>query len=305
MILDSLVNTCKDPALANILIIIKSGLDIIQIMGPIVAIVGLAINLVRLMASPDNQKLKKNLQNWAIGLIMIFILPLVINLTMGLLDDSFELTACWNNAEKTSTTGKKSDYIDPSKDKNKTNGFINDAEDYKTGNPQSRTGGGSASINKMIFIGDSRTEGMHQVVSSSDVWSYQSSMGLNWMKSTGVPAIDGQVAANNAVVILMGVNDLYQPGAYLSYVNGKASEWASKNARVFFVSVNPTDGSQSSLNSSIDSFNQQIRDGLSTQIHYIDTNSYLKSSGFSTTDGLHYTSDTYQKIYDYIKTNLS
>ena len=101
----------------------------------------------------------------------------------------------------------------------------------------------------------------------------------------------------------MGVNDLYRAESYISYINGKASSWASKGAHTYFVSVNPTEGSYNHLNSDIDSFNQKLKSGLSN-VSYIDTNSYLKSNGFSTTDGLHYTSDTYNKIYSYIKSHL-
>ena len=101
----------------------------------------------------------------------------------------------------------------------------------------------------------------------------------------------------------MGVNDLYHPDSYISYINEKSASWKSKGATTYFVSVNPTDGSYSNLNSDIDTFNQKLRSGL-TNAKYIDTNTYLKQNGYSTTDGLHYTSDTYRKIYNYIKSNL-
>ena len=39
-------------------------------------------------------------------------------------------------------------------------------------------------------------------------------------------------------------------------------------------------------------------------IKFIDTNSYLKENGFSSSDGLHYTKSTYNKIYSHIKNNL-
>lgn len=172
--------------------------------------------------------------------------------------------------------------------------------------PSSASQGGSSTnnnISNLVFIGDSRTVGMQTAVGGSDTWSGKVSAGLDWMKSSGVPNAEGSIKNGSAVIILMGVNDLYRPDSYISYINQKAGEWSSKGATTYFVSVNPTEGSYSHLNSDINSFNQKLQSGLSN-VRYIDTNSYLQQNGFSTTDGLHYTSDTYQKIYNYIKQHL-
>ena len=37
---------------------------------------------------------------------------------------------------------------------------------------------------------------------------------------------------------------------------------------------------------------------------YIDTASFLKSNGFDTVDGLHFTRDTYLKIHDFVVNEL-
>ena len=144
---------------------------------------------------------------------------------------------------------------------------------------------------------------MHSFVGGNDTWSGKVSAGLDWMKSTGVPNVEGNIQNGSAVIILIGVNDLYRPDSYISYIHQKASSWSSKGAHTYFVSVNPTEGSYSNLNSDITTFNQKLKSGLSN-VTYIDTNTYLKQNGFSTTDGLHYTSDTYKKIYNYIKSHL-
>lgn len=102
----------------------------------------------------------------------------------------------------------------------------------------------------------------------------------------------------------MGVNDLYHPTSYINYINEKASTWKNNGASIYFVSVNPTDGSRSNLNSDIQTFNNKLKKGLSQNVTYIDTNSYLTSSGFTTADGLHYNKNTYIKIYNYIKKKL-
>ena len=67
------------------------------------------------------------------------------------------------------------------------------------------------------------------------------------------------------------------------------------------MSVNPCDGSYNHLNDDISSFNSKLKAGLNSNIRYIDSNSYLYSVGFTTTDGLHYDQATSRKIYNYVK----
>ena len=57
MILD-LVSFCSDPVLARVLGIIKNVLGKIQLIGPILGIIALIINLIKLMANPEEKKLK-------------------------------------------------------------------------------------------------------------------------------------------------------------------------------------------------------------------------------------------------------
>ena len=95
--------------------------------------------------------------------------------------------------------------------------------------PDAATQGGSNSqsnISNLVFVGDSRTVGMQSAVGSNDTWSGKVSAGLDWMKSSGVPNVEGKIGNGSAVIILMGVNDLYRSDGYISYINEKASTWA-------------------------------------------------------------------------------
>lgn len=170
-----------------------------------------------------------------------------------------------------------------------------------------------------IFIGDSRTVGMHaSVYNASDseeinvteaddtIWSAKQSMGLSWMDQTGIPNVDGKITQGSNIIILMGVNDLYNDNNYIEYINKKAAEdWKQKGANVYFVSVNPIDDVKAAANgyeekdSQVVDFNNKMKAGLSQDIQYIDTYSQIKSS-FSTTDGLHYNNETYKAIYNII-----
>lgn len=310
---------CNNKALANLLYIAKTVLQLIQIIGPFLAIIGMVSVAIKLLSNPENKKLKKGFYNCLMALVLLFSIPLFVNVVMGMLDDSFSLAACWNYAEQAKSSGN-SNYIETNDNKNNDkHNILGDPSQYeqgdekKTGNSNSSSGSGSASssgssssanVSKLIFIGDSRTVGMKAAVNSNDIWSCKSGMGLSWMKSTGVPQIESSITSNAAVIILMGVNDLYEPAAYISYLNGKINEWDSKGATTYFVAVMPTNGSYNSLNSEISSFNNKLKTGLSSKVKWIDANSYLNSTGFNSSDGLHYDNATYQKIYNYIKSNL-
>ena len=313
MFILDMVGTCGNPALANLFNIAQRIITIIQILAPILAIVALGINLTKSVMNPDDKKNFSMYKNWIIALVMVFAIPTLVNATMGILGEDYDISACWNNAKNANTSGNST--YKPVNN-NKPSGPINTTPDsYDKGssgnnnnnnsNNTSSNSNNSVTTKNVIMIGDSRCVQMKSHVGAgSDTWSCKGSMGLNWMKNTGVPNVESKIGNGTKIVIMMGVNDLYQPEAYISYINQKASTWASKGAKTYFVSVNPVDGSYSNLTSKIVSFNNKLKNGLNSNVRYIDTYNYLVSSGFNTSDGLHYKSDTSRKIYNYIKSNI-
>lgn len=315
-ILQNISRVCSDPALASIISLVKKAMNIIWIFGPILAIIGAIIALVKLLTNPDEKKYKSLFKNMIIALFLLFFIPTIVNAVMLLFDDTFEISACWNTAEEINKiTSQGSSYIDSVDDDRES--ILSDPKDYTVGDNNSASGTSNSSnssssstnksISKVIFVGDSRTVGMQQSVGNqgkNDVWSCKSAMGLDWMKNTGIPNIDSQVTSGSALVILMGVNDLYHVDSYINYINGLVSSVKSRGAKMYFVSVNPTSGSMSYLNEEINSFNAKMKSKLSSYVKYIDTNAYLKNNGFSSADGVHYSVTTYKNIYAYIKKKL-
>ncbi len=98
-----IVETCGDYALANILLIVRRVMTIFQILVPIVAIIALVKTLIRLTLNPEDKKLKGSIKAWLISLVVFFFLPVIIDATMGLLDDNFSISACWNYAKDNAT----------------------------------------------------------------------------------------------------------------------------------------------------------------------------------------------------------
>lgn len=334
---------CSDPALASILSTCRRIFNFITIIAPIVLIVMLAIHFIKLMFNPDDKKGLPKLKNSILSCGIIFFIPTLINMTLGLLGESTSFSACWNSDPR---SGYGSTYIDPN-GSNNNKPLFNDPSDYENGNSNkssktngnknnnskrnnnsSRTSaslGNSIGINNpksstSIFIGDSRTVQMYAHLNNSwaganfssggvhvvsnDVYVGEGSMGLKWMKSTGIPAAQSYFKNGSAIIILMGVNDLSNYDNYLSYINSNASLWKKNGSSLYFVSVNPCDGSYKHMNDNIERFNKIIKDGLSREVGFIDTYSYLVKNGYKTVDGLHYDKSTYMMIYNYIKSQV-
>lgn len=155
---------------------------------------------------------------------------------------------------------------------------------------------------KVIMVGDSRFVGMSSAANHPLCqWICEVSMGYDWLVSEAAPAIDASVVPNCAIVINLGVNDVYRPGDYAAYLNSKIDGWVQAGADVYFMSVNPVvDGYGGSVtNAAVEQFNSTMTATLSQKIGYIDTYNYLIQNGYGTADGLHYDASTYAAILNY------
>ena len=179
---------------------------------------------------------------------------------------------------------------DPIEDDSDTDDGDKDKDDEK-----------KASINRVVYIGDSRTEGLRDVNSDSkNTFICLSSMGYDWMLSTAFPQAESYASSGTAFVILMGVNDLYHQNSYISAINQKAAEWKKKGAVVYFASVGPVQNDPYTSNSEIESFNRALKNGLSSDVGYIDLYGELNKSGYQTVDGTHYTNAVSKNILSFI-----
>ncbi len=349
MLILDISQACNDPALATILSLCRKIFNLISLIAPIVLIVMLAVNFIKLMINPDDKKGLPNLKNSIFSCVIIFLIPTLVNMTLYLLGESTSFSACWNSEPN----GHDSSYIDPNgssnKNKNNKSPLFNDPSDYKTGkknksNSKNKTNNNSSNKSKKsntsktstslgnsfginnpkstlaVFIGDSRTVQMYAYLNdswnganyssggvhvvSSDVYIGEGSMGLKWMKNTGIPAAKPYFNNGSAIIILMGVNDLSNYDNYLSYINSNASTWKKNGSSLYFVSVNPCADNYSDLNDKIEEFNIEMKNGLSKEVGFIDTYSFLIKNGYKTVDGLHYDKSTYKIIYNYIKSQV-
>ena len=130
------VSDCATPALGNILLALRTILTIIQIIGPILLIISLLINFTKGTMNPDDKKLNKKIINSIIAVVLLFSIPLFINVVMGVVGENYTVSDCWNNIYKKSSNNK-SEYKDPyEKDKTKV---INDDEYEKSEDGEAST----------------------------------------------------------------------------------------------------------------------------------------------------------------------
>lgn len=148
---------------------------------------------------------------------------------------------------------------------------------------------------EIVFIGDSRTVGLSNVVTNSKItFLAEIGKGLSWLKEQNISKFNKN---NTLILVNLGVNDLGNIDKYVSYLK-------SLNIKnLYYISVYPVDEYKESLNgysienNSIEKFNNIIKENF----NYIDVYSYLKDNGFETKDGIHYENSSYIDIFNFLR----
>ena len=99
---------CNNPVLASVLIFIKRALSIIQIIVPILLIIGLSLVFFNMMISAKDEKEKakyrKRLTNSIISAVIIFLVPVILNTLMSAVSSYADITTynisyCWTQID--------------------------------------------------------------------------------------------------------------------------------------------------------------------------------------------------------------
>lgn len=161
-----------------------------------------------------------------------------------------------------------------------------------------------------IYLGDSRFVGMNKAVHMDEEdHTYvvaEVGKGYYWMKGTAIPEVyeimDEDRDVDEWVIISgLGINDTHNVDRYIEYYNE-----LSNDAKIILLSVNPVDQIKcdiygydfDTLCRGAAIFNTKLRD---TEFEYIDSSNQMKIFGYETMDGVHYTDETYEFIYDIIQ----
>lgn len=182
---------------------------------------------------------------------------------------------------------------------------------------------------KVYMVGDSRTLGIEEVLGSQKPSNVEfiarGSQGLRWFQEEGYNRLRRQVVSaynadkntRQAVVINLGVNDMAYGPEYTRYMTAVANSLSRYNCEMYYMSVNPVNsamirsfGGGARTEDQVEAFNRNIIytlcRGSNPSYQYINTCSYLQKYGWISNrhnagiyDGLHYSNETYLRIYDF------
>ena len=187
----------------------------------------------------------------------------------------------------------------------------------------------SSSYTDWCWVGDSRTVGLAIAAldktptgNSSDTIIDDTVVakvgeGYSWWASDAMKSTREKVEALKGynIVFNFGVNDLVA-STYIDYYTSLPDSFYENN-NVIFMSVNPVCHEKSKVytkvtNSDIIVFNNELKSAIESKGVWVDTfkdvfgvevsasGDTFKDTGMFTEDGLHYTTDTYKLIYEYV-----
>ena len=119
---------CNDGIIGSFIYIFKNFLNIIWIAGPILSILSLTINVTMLAKDPDEKKTVKKIKNSVIALVILFFIPLLVNVVINMVDNDF--SDCWKSVEKKANLNPT--YMDPTGN-NEKKSVINNPGSYENG----------------------------------------------------------------------------------------------------------------------------------------------------------------------------
>ena len=127
--------SCNNAELGILLYYVKNVLNIIWIVGPLLAIISLTINFTMMAKNPDDKKIPKKIKNSFIALFILILIPTIVNAFMLIANDSFEISACWKqNIEKPNLNPS---YINPYPENKQQ--VISDPGKYEKGKAKTST----------------------------------------------------------------------------------------------------------------------------------------------------------------------
>ena len=148
---------------------------------------------------------------------------------------------------------------------------------------------------KYLFVGDSRVVGMAEAAPYANT-SYigKVSMGYSWFASSAAWQVRSMLNSYPSIKVIFcfGVNDPDNINHYIAYYRDMVS--AYPRATFYFLSVNPLRYG----NYRVVNFNAKLKSAFGSR--YIDSYSHLVKNGYSSWDGIHYSHDTYRKIYNFV-----
>lgn len=215
------INECQSPVLQGVLSITKNVLLLIQIISPILLILSLTYNITGIMQNPDDSKKRMaKLKNSVIALVIIFFIPILINVVFGLIGENTTFSKCWKNASFT----KSKSYFqeDPSKKKS----ILTNPDEYEKGQKNNN----NTTSNENNSTGESSSSAN----STSDKTDYGNST-LNVEKAVNTNHNNPKSNLHDGRNVYRAVQSACYTGKYVVYSQNKnygSIETSSKGGRI-------------------------------------------------------------------------
>ena len=134
---------CENYGIVVLMYIASKFIDILQIIVPILEIIGLGINLVKAVTDPEDKKVLSRIKNCIIALIMVFIIPVLVNTTMSLVTSGYSIEGCFEIARNHENILDPSTYTDMPNDSKRPGSILTNPDDYDDGVDPNYEEGGS------------------------------------------------------------------------------------------------------------------------------------------------------------------
>ena len=119
---------CNSAGINNILYIIKNIMNLIMVIAPIMAIIAICVLITQLVLKPDEKKLLNKIKNATLALVIIFFIPLIVNVSMSLLGNKTNISGCYNSSSRIASNANYVELKDDEK-----NQLYLEREDYEDG----------------------------------------------------------------------------------------------------------------------------------------------------------------------------
>lgn len=96
-----MLTVCSNANLLSVMVIVKKIIDLLQVIAPVGLIIFASLDVIKAIISSKQDEIYKKLHmipKRAFAAIIIFFVPVIIDLIMNLVDNTFEYAACFENA---------------------------------------------------------------------------------------------------------------------------------------------------------------------------------------------------------------
>ena len=157
---NDLGSCCTDKVLSSIFLVSNSVISLIKIVVPLILLVMVSIDLMKLMMNPDEKKGIQKIINKFIAAAIVFFLPTIMGAVIGLVSETdnkaFSFAACIKESKNVNVE-TKAEYT-PVDDEENVTPIIPDAGGYESGKGKDASYVGNKFSSRVCTVGDSKVK---------------------------------------------------------------------------------------------------------------------------------------------------